>query len=281
MEEKIRIATRGSSLALKQFEIVSGVLRGAGIGSEAVIVKSHGEIDASTPLYRMKEQGIFVRKLNESILNGNADAAVHSAKDIPNEIDPSLNISYYSMRGDPRDYFVSRGDIRNFAGTVGSSSVRRRTFLGLYNKKLQFIDVRGNIETRIRKWESGQTDSIVIAKTALDRLGLNPKGEILSEEVCPPDPNQGFIAVVSPKNSHFDNVLKKLQGEHTLWEASTERGLMTKLLLGCNVAVSIRAVYSERLIRFSYANEERRYDFSFLGEIPTEQLPKLRDLIES
>jgi hydroxymethylbilane synthase len=279
MEGVLKIATRGSRLALAQYEIVSKMLTGRGIRCEPIIMESHGESDSRTPLYDMKEQGIFVKRLNDMILVGAVDAAVHSAKDIPSEIDPALNISFYSRRGDPRDFFVSRGDISKFSGTVGSSSIRRKMFLGLYNRNLKFTNIRGNVETRIRKWEKGEVDSIVIAKTAVDRLGLNPPGQIIPEEICPPDPNQGFIAVVTRKGSNIHEVFSAAQEKEPFWEATRERDLMTKLDLGCNVAASIRAIFSDKVVKFSYAIEGNRYDFSFKEELAEAELNKLRDII--
>ena len=279
MEGIIRLATRGSRLALKQFEIISRTLESYGVKCEPFLVESHGEHDTETPLYSMSEQGIFVRKLNDKIIEGEVDAAVHSAKDLPNEIDRALSISYYSKRADPRDYFISKVPLAKFSGTVGSSSIRRKRFIGLHNGNLEFSNIRGNIDTRIRKWERGEFGSIVVAKAALDRLGLTPPGEALSEEICPPDPNQGFIAIVTEKGSKLDSTLKKIQEQEQLWEASKERELMVRLQLGCNLAASIRAVYSEKVVKFAYADEEKRYDFSFKKEIEETDVRKLRDII--
>ncbi len=279
MEGALRIATRGSRLALKQYEIVSKVLEIHSIETRPILVESHGEEDRKTALYEMKEQGIFVKRLNDRILEGEVDVAVHSAKDIPNDIDPKLTIAFFSDRADPRDFFIARKDFQFFSGTVGSSSIRRKVFLSLSNKRLQFINTRGNVDTRIRKWENGEVGSLVIAKAALDRLGLRPPGQTLSEEMCPPDPNQGFIAMVCEKGTHIENVLRKIQGNESLWEASRERELVAKLELGCNIAVSIRGVHSEKKVNFSFANEERRFDLTFPGEISDSDVRKMRDII--
>jgi hydroxymethylbilane synthase len=281
MEGPVKIATRGSRLALKQFEIVSKELESHGLQSQPVIIKSHGERDTSTPLYNMKEQGIFVRNLNDQILSGEVVAAVHSAKDIPTEIDPKLEISYFSRRGDPRDYFVSEVSLEGFSGTVGSSSIRRKNFIHLFNKNAKFENIRGNIETRISKWESGAVDSIVVAKAALDRLGLHPPGEVISEAVCPPDPNQGFIAIVTERGSKIEAFLKLIQEPEPFWEASMERDLMVRLDLGCNLAASIRAKYSDKTVSFSFANEVRRFDFSFKDRVEEIDIKKLEDVIDS
>ncbi|MGC8562560.1 MAG: hydroxymethylbilane synthase [Thermoplasmata archaeon] len=279
MESSLRIATRGSKLALIQYDILSNILQSHGIVCRAVEIKSHGENDTHTPLYKMNEQGVFVKRLNEAILEGKVDAAVHSAKDIPNDIGPELEISYYSQRADPRDYFVSNVTISNFFGTVGSSSIRRRMFLALHNKGLKFIDMRGNIDSRIRKWANGEVGSIVVAKAALDRMGITPPGEVISEEICPPDPNQGFIAVVTKRGSEIGQVLKGIQDKNALWEASRERDLMVRLELGCNLATSIRAIRSQGIVKFAYANEDRRFDLSFKDTIEESDIKKMRDIL--
>ncbi len=281
MEGTLKFATRGSRLALRQFDIISKALVPFDMDIEPFLVESHGERDAETPLYDMKEQGIFVRRLNDMILDGEVEAAVHSAKDIPNEIDPRLDISFFSKRADPRDYFISRESLKYFAGTTGSSSIRRKSFLNLYNRNLRFVNIRGNIDTRIRKWENGEVDSIVVAKAALDRLNISPMGEIISEDICPPDPNQGFVAIVTEKGSEVENKLKKIQDEASLWEAKNERELMVRLQLGCNVAASIRAIYPEKRIKFAYANDEKRFDFSYVKSIEESDIKKLRDIIGS
>ncbi|MEM0130306.1 MAG: hydroxymethylbilane synthase [Thermoplasmatales archaeon] len=279
MERTMKLATRGSELAIAQFNIISDSLMAKSVKGEPVIVRSHGEIDLSTPLYRMEERGIFVKRLNELVLEGAVDGAVHSAKDIPTEIDDSLEISYYSKRGDPRDFFVSKYDLTQFEGTVGSSSMRRRTFLRLFNKKLQFRDIRGNINTRIEKWRGGEVDSLVVAKVALDRLGLSIPGNPIPTDICPPDPNQGFVAVVSRKGSATSKILSSMQDPLARWEAETEREIMKKLGLGCDVAVSVFANYDLKKIYFSYANEDARFDLTFNETIETKDILKMRDII--
>ncbi len=280
MERKIRIVTRGSNLALKQVDIVGNVFAAAGINYEKIIVRSSGDKDLKTPIYETKEPGLFVKVLNQVITDGEADLAVHSAKDIPNEIDQALSIPYYSERGSINDYFVSKVPLSDFSGTVGGSSVRRKRFLSLMNRSITFVNVRGNIETRLRKWERGEADSLVMAKVALDRLGIAVQGEVIDEDLLPPAPNQGFIAVVSRKGSEVEKMLKELADPKSLWEAETERKLMGDLNLGCDLAVSINANYESRTVKFSYASEDRRYDYVFHDYPDKSGLAKLRDVLD-
>lgn len=280
MQKILKVATRGSPLALMQFDLISRVLNQNGMRTESYVVKSKGDTDSKIPLYETKERGTFVKKLNDKILEGEVSAAVHSAKDIPYSIDEELEISYFSERGDPRDYFVSETSLLDFSGTVGSSSKRREAFLLLYNKRLQFQNLRGNIETRVKKWRGGEVKATVIAKVALDRLNLKLPGEVISEKICPPDPNQGFIAVVTRKGSSESKSFKKIQQNESLWEASVEREAIGKLNAGCSSAIGILGNFKRKEISISYANKETRYDFSFFNKVTEEDFERIRGVID-
>ncbi|MEM4090151.1 MAG: hypothetical protein QXQ46_05295, partial [Thermoplasmatales archaeon] len=143
----------------------------------------------------------------------------------------------------------------------------------------QFCDIRGNIDTRIDKWKKGEVNSLVIAKVALDRLGISVPGAPIPINICPPDPNQGFIAVVSRKKSRTSETLSLIQEAQAEWEAKTEREIMEKLDLGCDQAVSVFADFNLKKIKFSYANEKNRFDLSFAGKIGNGDILKMRDII--
>ncbi len=257
---KVRIATRGSDLALTQSETIASLFLDSGIETSVVTTKSLGDNDRTTPLYSMAGDGVFVSSLNKAVLDGEADLAVHSAKDMPSKLDPDLEVAFYSRRGDPRDYFISSIPIRDFRGIIGTSSIRRKTFISLLNRSVKFTTIRGNIQTRIEKLHEGGVDATVVAKVALDRLGIKPPGFIFSEIELPPDPNQGFIAVISRKGSNLIDFLRKFQDEASLWEASSERLIMAELGLGCSSPVSIRATYDTRKVHFSTVVSGSRVD---------------------
>ncbi|MEM2056413.1 MAG: hypothetical protein QXS30_02155, partial [Thermoplasmatales archaeon] len=124
-----------------------------------------------------------------------------------------------------------------------------------------------------------EVDSLVVAKVALDRLGLSIPGSPISTDICPPDPNQGFVAVVSQKGSTISKILSSMQDPRVRWEAETEREIMKKLGLGCDVAVSVFANYDLKKIYFSYANEDSRFDLSFDEMVETKDILKMRDII--
>lgn len=279
MEKGLKIATRGSRLALVQAYIIGELISLGGYKYRIVTVKSEGDKDLYTPLYEYGDRGLFVKAVNEEVLNGNADLAVHSAKDLPYDIGEELEISYYSERGDTRDFFVSHKSMEGFMGTVGGSSIRRISFLKVKYNNMEFKNLRGNIDTRITKWKNGDVDAMVLAKVALDRLGIDLPGEVIPEEILPPAPNQGIIAVVTRKGSPESNFFQHLQNEQSLWEGENERRLMGALSLGCNTAVSIRAYFDSRLIKFSYVNGNRRYDMTFNGYPDTSQIRKLSEII--
>ncbi len=279
MERVLRIATRGSRLALVQSYIIGELISQKGIKYKMIPVKSEGDRDLSKPLYEYSERGVFVKAINEEILNGNADIAVHSAKDLPFDLGDELEISYYSERGDTRDYFVSNNSIIEFQGTVGGSSIRRKNFLSIEYKSMNFKNLRGNIDTRIAKWKNREVDGLVLAKVAIDRLGLRLPGEIVSESILPPAPNQGLIAVVTRKNSDESRFLENIRNRESFWEGDTERKLMGALSIGCDMAVSIRAYYENRMIKFSFVRENKRFDLSFKNFPESKEVKQMRDII--
>ncbi len=281
MEETIRVATRESKLALRQYAVVEELLTGNGIKVSMFGVTSAGDLDRHSPLYESGGTGLFVRNLNRMVLDGAVDVAVHSAKDIPGEICDGLTISYFSERADARDYFVSPARLDDYSGTVGSSSIRRRNFLTFEKESLRFVNIRGNIETRLRKWKDGEVGALVIAKAALDRLGISVPGHPIPEAVSPPAPNQGFIAVVTRQGSREDSLFRKLQDDAPLWEARAERDLMRRLGAGCSIPIAIRAHFSSRTVRVSYADDGRRYDFSFKVPITDSDVRLIRGVIDA
>jgi len=279
MEGEFRIATRESRLALIQSYIIGEILNSRGKRYKLVPAKSSGDRDLETPLYKYDDRGIFVKTINQKVLNGEADIAVHSAKDLPYELDSELEISYYSQRGDTRDFFVSNVNIEQFSGTVGGSSIRRKEFLGLKYNNMNFVNLRGNIDTRVSKWKSNTVDALVIAKTAIDRLGFNLPGYVIDEDVLPPAPNQGLIAVVTKKGSLESQFFNKLTDERSLWEGETERKLMGELSLGCNMAISIRAYYDSRTLKFAFVKDGKRYDMLFKDYPDKKKIKEMSDLL--
>jgi hydroxymethylbilane synthase len=190
----LRIATRGSALARWQAERVGGRL---GEDVEYVVISTTGDRDQRSDLHAIGGQGVFTKEVQHAVLDGHADVAVHSAKDLPSETAPGLVLVSVPERGDPRDALAGCALADLPAGaTIGTGSVRRRAQLAAYRPDLAFGPLRGNIETRLRKRAELGYDAVVVALTALQRLGLDSDvADVLDPSVMLPQVAQGALAV--------------------------------------------------------------------------------------
>jgi hydroxymethylbilane synthase len=188
----LRIATRGSRLALWQAERVAGLLGG---GAELLVVSTTGDQRADVPIWTIGGTGVFVKEVQQAVLDGRADLAVHSAKDLPSETAAGLRLAAVPERADPRDALVgARLDDIPAGGRVGTGSVRRQAQLAALRPDLRFESLRGNIETRVAK--AADFDAVVVALAALERLGLAERAtEVLDPSVMLPQVAQGALAV--------------------------------------------------------------------------------------
>ena len=237
----IRLGTRPSKLALKQTDIVVRALAEIGVDTDIVQIETHGDSMKDEALFSMSDRGVFVSSLNQAILDGRIDAAVHSAKDLPAMLTEGLEISGVMEREDPHDVLVSNSTLAELpAGSViGSSSLRRAAMLEQIRSDLELKNIRGNIDTRLRKLESGEYDGIIIAEAGLKRLGLNPQRELLDLDRFVPAPSQGIIAVVARKNGNAHDILEQISHRKTCIELTCERNLVGSLELGCSSPAGI------------------------------------------
>jgi len=240
---KIRIAARPSKLSLIQVDILVRELEDkiGPVEYEIMKIKSHGDIHSTSSFEKIGVTGIFEKNVNKVILEGKADIAVHSLKDLPSTLDPRLTIPYVTNRGDPRDALVSSTDnpvnrIEEIPpGTViGTSSVRRKSLLLHYNPSLIVKSIRGNIDTRLSKLEAGY-DYIVTSAAALDRIEYNYPFIRLPLRDFPPSPGQGFIAVTSLKSNPITKLLRELVDPSQYIVAIAEREFLRELGGGCNL----------------------------------------------
>jgi hydroxymethylbilane synthase len=195
----LRLATRGSPLALRQSESVADALRAShpGLEVELVVVRTRGDQDASSSLDRIGGQGVFVGEVEAAVSEGRADAAVHSAKDLSSAMDAHLVIAAVPARADPRDGLVgcTLADLPA-GGVVGTGSARRRAQLAWLRPDLVFTDVRGNMARRVSIGESGDVHAVVVAVAAMDRLGWSQRlADVLDPVVMLPQAGQGALAV--------------------------------------------------------------------------------------
>lgn len=193
----MRIATRGSELALWQAHFVRDALLEAGVceNVDVVIVSTSGDRDQTTPLHEIGGKGIFVKEIQAAVLDGRADLAVHSAKDMPAISPDALCLGAVPERADPRDVLIGcRFHDLPEAARIGTGSVRRRAQLAALRPDLQFDELRGNIATRLDRL--GDFDAIVMAAAALDRLDLHPdEVDVMSTEQMVPQVGQGTLAI--------------------------------------------------------------------------------------
>jgi hydroxymethylbilane synthase len=235
----LRIGTRGSMLAKWQAESVRKKLFAAiGMEAEIVIIKTSGDKMQQASLAQIGGKGIFIKELEEALLEESIDLAVHSVKDVPTDIPSRLMFPAVCRRDDVRDCLVGStlANLRQGA-RVGTSSLRRQAQLKHLRPDLDLRDLRGNVDTRLRKVESGEYEAVMVAKAGLDRLGLSQRiSEVLAPEVCMPAVGQGAIAVECRlKDTEAGDLLAPLDDSETRSAIIAERALLAALQGGCQV----------------------------------------------
>jgi hydroxymethylbilane synthase len=240
----LRIGTRGSLLAKWQAESVRKQLFAiAGVEAEIVIIKTAGDKMQQAPLTQIGGKGIFIKELEDALLDESIDLAVHSVKDIPTEVPRGLSFPAVCRRDDIRDCLISPTgstlDNLRPGARVGTSSLRRRAQLLRLRADLDIRELRGNVDTRLRKVGDGEYDAIVLAKAGLDRLGLSQRiSETFSPEVFMPAVGQGAIAVETRLgDNETGDLLSKLDDPETRAAIITERALLAALQGGCQVPI--------------------------------------------
>jgi hydroxymethylbilane synthase len=213
----------------------------SGVEAEIIIIKTAGDKMQQAPVTQIGGKGIFIKELEEALLEETVDLAVHSVKDIPTETPSRLHFPAVCRRDDVRDCLVShKGDslaALKQGARVGTSSLRRQAQLRHHRPDLDIRELRGNVDTRLRKVESGEYDAIVLSKAGLDRLGWGQKmTEPLSTEISLPAVGQGAIAIQSRvKDTEAAELLGKLDDAETRTAIIAERALLAALQGGCQV----------------------------------------------
>ena len=229
----LRVATRGSALARWQAERVVDLL---GVEAEYVIVSTRGDERRDVPIHDMGGTGVFVKEVEQAVLDGRAGLAVHSAKDLPSETAPGLVLGAVLDRGDPRDALVGLPlDGIPTGGRVGTGSVRRRAQLAALRPDLGFGELRGNIPTRLEK--AAGFDAVVLAAAALDRLGLADRiAERLDPSVVLPQVGQGALAAeCRADDDRTRELLASVDDPGVRAAVTAERAYLAELGGGCNL----------------------------------------------
>jgi hydroxymethylbilane synthase len=234
----IKIGTRGSKLALAQTSTVCKKLAALGIDTEQVIINTQGDTTTGVPLHEIGGQGVFVRALDDAILAGQIDCAVHSMKDIPTFRPNGLITAAVLKRDSTADYLAYNGSL-DAVRVIGTSSTRRRAQLLRHDPEISIKDLRGNVDTRIRKMAAGEYDAIMLAEAGLTRLSIRIPGERLPPEKFVPAPNQGTIAVVSRTDPSLMERLSHLDHSPSRTDVAVERALMEQLGGGCFTPLGI------------------------------------------
>jgi hydroxymethylbilane synthase len=238
----LRIGTRGSLLAKWQAEYVrKRLFSAAGVEAEIIVIKTSGDKFANAPLTQIGGKGIFVKELEDALMEESIDVAVHSVKDIPTEIHSRLSFPAVFRREDVRDCLISASgatlaNLRQGA-RIGTGSLRRQSQLRHIRPDLDVRDLRGNVDTRLRKAQSGEYDAILLAKAGLDRLGWSDRiTETFDPEVFLPAVGQGAIAAECRlSDSEAAEVLGTLDDAETRTAIIAERALLSALQGGCQV----------------------------------------------
>ncbi|MEO8724756.1 MAG: hydroxymethylbilane synthase [Acidobacteriaceae bacterium] len=245
----LRIGSRGSKLALWQAEHVASLLRRGGHHIEIEIIKTTGDTILGVALAQVGTKGMFTKEIEEALADGRIDLAVHSMKDVPTELAPEFVLAATLEREDPSDAFlsVSFDQIADLAwgAHVGTSSLRRQAQLMAMRPDLKITPLRGNVDTRIRKLESGDYDAILLASAGVKRLGLEAfvKQRLAPEQMLPAV-GQGALAIeVTCPNQRVYKIVRLLNHAASEESVACERALLHALGGGCQVPI---AAYAER-----------------------------------
>ncbi len=245
------IASRGSQLALWQARWVEGQMIAAGHQCRIEIIKTTGDKITDVPLAKVGTKGLFTKEIEEALLDGRADLAVHSLKDLPTELPEGLVLAAVPAREDPRDAVVGKrlADLPRGA-KVGTSSLRRAAQLRALYPDLQVESVRGNLDTRLRKLDEGQYDAILLAAAGLKRLGWGDRiAEILPVEAMCSAVGQGALAIETrPTGTGFD-ACAALDDGPTHAAVTAERGVLGALGGGCQVPIGAHATVQDGRLR--------------------------------
>jgi hydroxymethylbilane synthase len=266
LKQAIKIGTRDSQLAIWQAELVQSLLEKNGIVSELVHIKSKGDVDTVTPLYELGVQGIFTKSLDAALLDKRIDIAVHSLKDVPTNLAEGIRQAAVLKRASYKDILVFKGDRKLIEEelnslftvrhsplptfTIATSSTRRRAqWLHRYpNHTIE--NLRGNVNTRLRKIKENNWNGAIFAAAGLERIGLRPENSIDLDWMLPA-PAQGAITIVCRNDDTFSfNVIRELNDRNTQLCTKIERDFLRGLLGGCSTPISALAVIENGKIIF-------------------------------
>jgi len=247
--KRIKIGTRGSTLALRQTAGVGERIaqRHPDLHIEVVRIKTAGDRITDVPLAQVGGKGLFVKEIEEALLRGEIDLAVHSMKDVPSELPSGLHLGAVTEREDPRDALISREaqGLRELppAARIGTSSLRRGAQLLGINPQWEIVPLRGNLDTRIRKLKTEGLDAVIVAAAGVRRMGLEDKvTEYLPPEVMLPAVGQGALGIECLQEGEINELIAFLNHPQSAMAVAGERAFLRRLGGGCQVPI---AAYGE------------------------------------
>jgi len=244
------IGTRGSGLALAQANLVERLLKENGVETTQLIIKTSGDAFTDRPLHEVAGVGAFVREIDDRMIAGEIDIAVHSMKDLPTVRPPELSIAAVLKRDSPLDVLLTADgstlDELPDGAIVGTTSMRRRAQLLRYRPDLNIQDLRGNIDTRIRKLKEGMYDGILLAEAGLQRMGWEMDVEQLNPDAFCPSANQGTIVIVTKAGTEAEKAVAFLDHPQSRIETEIERLVITEVEGGCIVPIGAFAEEVEK-----------------------------------
>jgi hydroxymethylbilane synthase len=264
---RLRVGTRGSALALAQSGQTVARLEAAGVPAELVVIRTSGDRLANVSLAKVGGKGLFIKELEEALAANEIDLAIHSMKDVPAELPPGFALAAVTTRADVRDVLVRRAADAPAAGEdpgappgtvalsrlpalaalprgarVGTGSLRRRAQLAALRGDLDVRQMRGNVDTRLRKLEEGEYDAIVLAAAGLARLGIRPNAAALAPEAFVPAPGQGALAIETrADDARVGALLRVLDDPASRAACAAERAFLRELGASCQVPVAAHA----------------------------------------
>lgn len=248
----LTIGSRGSQLALWQARWIQARLQSLGVESRLQIIHTTGDKITDVALSKVGTKGLFTKEIEEALLDGSIDLAVHSLKDMPTDLPAGLILAAIPEREDPRDAIVG-GQLASFGrgARVGTSSLRRAAQLRVMRPDLEISDIRGNLDTRLRKLDEGKYDAIVLASAGLRRLGWeNRITELLDPKVMCPAVGQGALAVETRDDSgEAREICRRLEHTETRIAVTAERAVLAALGGGCQVPIGAYATLHESTVQ--------------------------------
>ena len=253
-DQTVLLGTRGSRLAIAQAEACAEKLRAAGMRVEIRVIKTTSDHHPETPLSVIDRRDVFTRQLDEALLGGEIDLAIHSLKDVPTEMAEGMALAAVTERRDPSDVLVSgeRYDVDGLpeGAVVATSSLRRRAQLLHRRPDLRIVEIRGNIDTRVRKMREGRADAIVLARAGLERLGLDAPHTVVPPEIMLPAVGQGALTAATLEGHPLRALVRETLNHETTEKAVlAERAMLRTLEGGCRVPVGALGVVEDGAVR--------------------------------